>query len=172
MRKIIVLALCASFGLLGGCANQASNPSVSINQTARGVEIQSANSILFDSGKYDIKQGAAPFFDQVATLLKTRTHNNVLIEGYTDNVGDRAFNQELSEMRALMAMKQLVDRGVSKTRIKTVGYGMNHPVADNTTEDGRQQNRRTVILILGEKQANLGQDPLGDLMNNIKNLFH
>jgi outer membrane protein OmpA-like peptidoglycan-associated protein len=171
-KTILALALCTSLGMLAGCAIQNSNQNVSINQTAQGVEIQSSNSILFDTGKYDIKPDAAPFLDQVANLLKNRTQNNVLIDGYTDNVGDREFNQELSKTRALIVMKQLVDRGVQKTRIKAVGYGMSHPIADNSTEAGRQKNRRTNIIILGEKQENLGNDPLGNLLNSIQNLFH
>ncbi|MNG12636.1 Outer membrane porin F precursor [compost metagenome] len=99
----------------------------------------------------------------------------MLIEGHTDGVGGRDFNQDLSELRALSVMKALVDRGVSKTRIKALGYGMSRPLADNATEAGRQMNRRTDIIILGERQENLGQDPFKGMIDSVvsfgKDLF-
>ena len=81
----------------------------------------------------------------------------------------------MSELRALSVMKELVNRGVAKNRIKAVGYGMNRPIASNATASGRQQNRRTEIIILGERKENIG-DPLGDLVNSVvefsKKLFN
>lgn len=155
--------------LLSACAANTPKQDVSINQTSRGVEIRSSNSILFDTGKYEVRAGASAFLDQVSLLLKNKTRNNVLIEGYTDSVGSRELNQELSELRALSVMKALVDRGVSKTRIKAVGHGMNHPIADNGSEAGRRLNRRTEIIILGEKQENLGSSPLGNAFDSVVN---
>lgn len=166
-----LISLCCALALLGGCATQPSNPGYSINQTNRGVEIQSSNTLLFDTGKADIKAQGYAFLDQIAVLLKSKTRNNVMIEGYTDNVGSVQFNQDLSELRALSVMKALVDRGVAKQRIQAVGYGMTHPVASNANEQGRQLNRRTVILILGEKRENLGNNPLGNLLQSIQNIF-
>jgi outer membrane protein OmpA-like peptidoglycan-associated protein len=158
--------------LLSACATpQQQQQGVSVNQTARGVEISSTDSILFDSGKYEIKDSGKVFMDRVAELLKSKTKNNVLIEGHTDNVGRADFNQELSELRALSVAKALVDRGISKTRMKAKGYGPSKPIADNGTEAGRRLNRRTDIIILGEKKENLGKDPFSDLLNKIKGLF-
>ena len=68
-------------------------------------------------------------------------------------------------------VKALVDRGVSKTRMKAIGYGASRPVADNGSEAGRRMNRRTDIIILGEKKENLSTDLLSDLKSRIKNLF-
>jgi len=165
-----LIALACSLSLLAGCATQ-QNDNYSVNQTSRGVEIQSSNTLLFDTGKADIKHDGYAFLDQVATLLQNRTRNNVIIEGYTDNVGGVAFNQDLSELRALSVMKALVDRNVPKQRIKAIGYGMARPVASNSTEEGRQLNRRTVILIVGEKTENLGSNPLGNLLHSLQHLF-
>ena len=64
-------------------------------------------------------------------------------------------------------MKGLVDRGVAKNRIKAVGYGMSRPIADNGSAEGRRLNRRTDIIIVGERQENMGKDPLGDLVKSV-----
>lgn len=162
-----VMALCLAAAVVTGCALPKANQGVSVSQTTRGVEIRSSDSILFDSGQYEVKASARPFLDQVAGLLTSRTRSNVLIEGHTDSVGGRDFNQDLSELRALSVMKALVDRGVPKTRIKALGYGMSRPLADNATEAGRQMNRRTDIIILGERQENLGQDPFKGMIDSV-----
>lgn len=69
---------------------------------------------------------------------------------------------DLSELRALAVMKGLMDRGVPKTRMAYVGYGMSRPIADNSTPEGRMLNRRTEIIILDERKENIGS-PLEDL---------
>jgi outer membrane protein OmpA-like peptidoglycan-associated protein len=158
--------------LLLGCATSTPQD-VSINQTSRGVEIRSTDSILFDTGKYDIKPSGRAFLDRIATMIRTQTKNNIVIEGHTDSVGSNAFNQELSEMRALSVKKALIDRGVNKNRIKAEGYGASHPVADNGSEAGRRLNRRTDIIILGEKKENLsGGRFLQNMLDFSKGLFN
>lgn len=159
-----------ALSLLAGCATPP-QPGVRVSQTARGVEISSTDSILFDTGKYEVNAGGSAFLERIADLLKNKTRSNVVIEGHTDNVGRNDYNQELSELRALSVVKALVDRGVSKTRMKAIGYGASRPVADNGSEAGRRMNRRTDIIILGEKKENLGTDLLSDLKSRIKNLF-
>lgn len=167
--SLIRLVLCSlGIALLAACATPAGNGNdVNISQTSRGVEIRSSDSILFEPGKFEIKPGGAVFLDKVANLLNTRTRNNVIIEGHTDNTGSRQLNQDLSDVRALSVMKGLVDRGVAKNRIKAVGYGMSRPIADNGSAEGRRLNRRTDIIIVGEKQENMGKDPLGDLVKSV-----
>ncbi|HJV07538.1 OmpA family protein [Paludibacterium denitrificans] len=171
--RLIPLLLTAT--LLSACAVQPQQKDITVTQTRRGVEIRSSEKILFDPGKADLKPGGAAFLDKVANILQTKTHRNVVIEGHTDNTGSAELNQDLSELRALSVMKELVNRGVAKNRIKAVGYGMNRPIASNATASGRQQNRRTEIIILGERKENIG-DPLGDLVNSVvefsKKLFN
>lgn len=159
--------------LLNACATASTKTQedYSISQSDRGVVIQSRDSILFDTGKADIKPTATPFLDQVATLLKTKSSASVLIEGHTDSTGSPKLHQPLSELRALRVMKELVDRGVDKSRIKAEGFGMVRPIADNGTDAGRQMNRRTEIILLGEKKENLGENPFGNFMNSVKKIF-
>ena len=173
-RPLMTFTLAAAMtaALVGGCASNAPEPDrgIVVSQTDRGVEITTSDSILFDSGAYQVRGKGAQLLDRVADLLRTRTRNKVLIEGHTDNVGSVEYNNDLSELRALTVMKELVDRGVPKERMSAQGYGMSRPVADNASDSGRRLNRRTVIIILGEKRENLGQNPFGEFMDRLKNL--
>lgn len=173
-HRLLLIALAL---LLGACASPA-NKNVQITQTARGVEIRSSDKILFDSGKADIKPEGSAFLDRVASILKTRTRKPVSIEGHTDNVGPADLNRDLSELRALAVMKGLLDRGVPKARMRYVGYGMSRPIADNSTIEGRQLNRRTEIIILNERKENIGSvlDDLSGVFSGVvqfgKNLLN
>ena len=86
----------------------------------------------------------------VAALLvkfEGETVNSVIVEGHTDDRGDAAYNQHLSEQRAQAVKAELVAQGVDASIIKTVGFGESKPVADNNTRDGRAQNRRVAIKV-------------------------
>jgi outer membrane protein OmpA-like peptidoglycan-associated protein len=71
----------------------------------------------------------------------------VKIGGYTDDVGEEAYNLKLSQDRANSTMQALVALGVAPERMSAEGYGEQHPVADNTTEEGRQRNRRIDLRV-------------------------
>ena len=128
---------------------------ITVTQTPRGVQITSDERVLFDTGKADVKADGAVYVARVATILQTKTSANVAIEGHTDNVGGSALNQQLSARRANSVKEALVKKGVPATRIQTQGFGMSKPVSDNTTPEGRQANRRTDIIVLGETEANI-----------------
>jgi hypothetical protein len=93
--------------------------------------------------------------DNVANFIKERTHKDISVEGHTDNRGDKAYNQRLSEKRAKAVTEALVKRGVPAKRLRVVGYGMERPVASNETPSGQQKNRRVEIFLLGERQESL-----------------
>jgi len=122
-----------------------------IKQVARGVQITGDDKVLFDTGKAEIKPEGLNFVALLAKALNERTKANVLVEGHTDNVGSAAYNQSLSEQRAASIKQALVARGVSEARIQSAGLGFTTPVADNSTPEGRQANRRTDVIVLGEK---------------------
>ena len=67
------------------------------------------------------------------------------IGGYTDNSGDAAANLRLSQARAETVMNELVTMGVARSRIEAEGYGDQHPIADNATQEGRARNRRVAL---------------------------
>lgn len=160
-KKITLSCAFAIFLIISGCATKGNKDSskdkesVTIEQTDRGVEFRASSAVFFDSGKSDLKSGATELLDKIADHLKNKTKNKSLVEGHTDNTGDESINKTLSEVRALTVMKALIDRGVPKSKLDFKGHGSTVPIASNDTADGRQLNRRTTILIIGEKKENL-----------------
>jgi outer membrane protein OmpA-like peptidoglycan-associated protein len=120
---------------------------ISVYKDARGT-ILSMSDILFDKGKATLKQELKVNLAEVAAILKSLlTESNVLIEGHTDNTGSEQLNKTLSENRANGVLNYLVERGVEKQRLSSIGYGMTKPIADNSTKEGQAQNRRVELVI-------------------------
>lgn len=105
-----------------------------------------ALNILFDTGKSTVQNESLPVIDQIYELMKSDLSLKISIEGHTDNSGDAAANKKLSDDRAKAVMNLVVAKGIDKTRISSVGWGQEKPVADNRNEDGRAKNRRVEIV--------------------------
>ncbi len=103
--------------------------------------------IQFETGKDVIKKQSFPILDQVVKAMKENPEYNLEINGHTDNVGDPAKNQVLSEKRAASVRKYLTDKGVESSRMVSHGYGDTQPVADNSTAAGRTKNRRVEFKV-------------------------
>lgn len=101
--------------------------------------------INFESGKSAIKSDSQNIIDELYKMLSNNPTLKIIIEGHTDNVGNMASNKTLSEQRSSSVKTSLVNKGISTDRIKTVGYGQDKPIADNSTEDGKAKNRRVEI---------------------------
>jgi len=117
--------------------------------TERGL-VLTLGDVLFDTGKSTLREGGMSSVDNLATFLGEYPDRMILIEGFTDNTGSVSFNQTLSTQRAAAVKRHLQNRGIAATRIRTVGYGISHPVGDNATAAGRSQNRRVEIVISDE----------------------
>ena len=81
----------------------------------------------------------------VVNFLNNHPDVNVIIEGHTSTTGQPEFNQQLSEKRANNTMQYFISRGISPSRMTTVGYGEQFPIGDNSTDEGRAKSRRVVI---------------------------
>ena len=105
----------------------------------------------FAFGKKDLPEAAKQQIDQVISQLKQDPKNVYIeIEGHTDNVGSAEFNEKLGLERAEAVERYLYDKHqVPLHKMNVISYGMNKPLADNKTKDGRAQNRRVVIRVLG-----------------------
>jgi len=118
------------------------------------LQIELQDSILFSSGRAQPSPQARAIFEDVANLLKGFA-NPVQVEGFTDNVpiSTPAFpsNWELSSARAAAIVKLLAAGGIEPARLSAVGYGEYRPIADNSTEAGRRQNRRVALMIARER---------------------
>lgn len=103
--------------------------------------------IYFDTNKADLKPESGAALGEIATLLQRTESLKVLVVGHTDNAGDLAYNQSLSERRARAVVDALVaNHGVARERLAAVGVGMAAPVASNDSETGRAKNRRVELV--------------------------
>ena len=104
-------------------------------------------SVQFDTGKATLKPESAAILDQVVALLKQDTALKLEVQGHTDNVGAPAANLKLSQDRALSVKDYVVTKGgIAAARLTTAGFGDTKPVAPNTTDEGRAQNRRVELV--------------------------
>lgn len=103
--------------------------------------------IYFDTGSDRIRPESSPTLKEIAAMLKEHGDLALLIEGHTDNVGNAASNQTLSEKRAAAVKATLVaDFGVDADRLETAGLGSTKPSGSNDTPEGRQTNRRVELV--------------------------
>lgn len=112
--------------------------------------------VKFEFDKTRLTVNARTLLDQVADALLARPDIQVQIAGHTDAKGSDAYNQKLSERRAVAVKDYLGARGVDAARMSTVGFGESQPVADNATDDGRELNRRVELSVTG---SNPGAGP-------------
>lgn len=117
--------------------------------TERGT-VLSLQDILFEFDKAELKPGAERTIAQLANFLNNRPELEVMIEGFTDALGEDAYNQTLSLKRAQAVMAALEQHGVPVRRMEAKGLGEEFPVASNDDPSGRQQNRRVEILFANE----------------------
>jgi OmpA-OmpF porin, OOP family len=105
--------------------------------------ISKTRHIYFRSGSAEIDQSeSSPVLKEVAQFTKRCRDVAIRISGHTDTDGGKAFNQKLSERRALAVADALSERGIDAKRMTTIGYGYSRPVADNNTSEGKAENRR------------------------------
>ena len=123
-----------------------SNPApINIVNTARGPSL-TLDDVLFDFEQSTLRPEADSTIVKAAAYLRANPGRNALIEGHTDHTGGTDYNQTLSVARSESIKNALVAKGIRSSRIKTLGMGETQPVADNSTQSGRQANRRVEII--------------------------
>ncbi len=100
----------------------------------------------FDFNKATLKPEGKHILDGAIKTMKDNPNTRISIEGHTDSVGSHAYNMKLSERRAESVKDYLVAGGISASRMTTVGYGETKPIASNSTEEGRAENRRVDLM--------------------------
>ena len=120
------------------------------------VKVTFDSGILFATNKADLNATSKASLTQFAEVLKENRDMDIAIIGHTDNTGSDAVNNPLSKNRAQSVSKFLKSQGVASAQIKTIdGQGSKNPVADNSTAEGRKQNRRVeVYMYASEKMIN------------------
>ncbi|WP_194776822.1 OmpA family protein [Pararhodonellum marinum] len=103
--------------------------------------------ILFETNNTDLKAESMDQINNISEIMRAYPNVKIKIGGYTDNTGDESANVSLSQARADAVMMELRKKGVGASRISAEGYGSQHPVASNDTDENRQKNRRVAIRV-------------------------
>ena len=136
---------------------------VNLEVTRRGLVISLKEAGFFDSGSAVLKPGASAILDNIAQSLD-QYGNAISFEGHTDNIPMRSqnfpSNWELSTARATSLAHLFIEKhGVAPGRLSVTGYGEFRPIAGNSTEEGRKQNRRVDIVLLGATNDAIEEHP-------------
>jgi outer membrane protein OmpA-like peptidoglycan-associated protein len=115
--------------------------------TRRRIVLRGVN---FDFDEASIRPDARVILDEAVATLRAERNIRVSVEGHTDAIGSDEYNQRLSERRARSVADYLASGGIADERLTTEGFGESHPVASNENEDGRAQNRRVELRIIGQ----------------------
>lgn len=127
-------------------------PGATVVREGEGIIVKFDSGILFDVDKTDVKSAAQTNLQNLAASLKKNPMTNILIIGHTDDTGSDTHNMDLSVRRAESVKSYLVNGGVNGSRLSTQGKGESEPIADNSTADGRAQNRRVELVIVANEQ--------------------
>ena len=119
-----------------------------VERIGEGIKITFDSGILFAVDKSDLQAEAQENLANLSVILHKYEDTDILIEGHTDATGTEDYNLELSRRRAQSVANKLSVDLISATRFTIMGYGEIQPIADNTTPEGRQENRRVEIAIM------------------------
>ncbi len=120
---------------------------VSVTRDGDNIILNMPSNITFDFDSYQLKPAFKPTLDSVVLVLNEFESTLITVEGHTDSKGSEAYNQKLSESRALSVSDYLIGKGVKKQRMAAIGKGELEPIADNNTINGRAQNRRVELTL-------------------------
>ena len=166
-HKMIPLCLTVALAL-GGCVwqktfdrehqlneqlqSEVQSDQVQIQQLKDRLRVTVENNILFPSGQASLSKSGRGLLDKLVPTLQSATDHRIEIEGYTDDVpvgkhlrSKYKTNWELSSARAASVVEYLQKKGIDPSRMTAAGHGQYQPTADNSTDIGRAENRRTDI---------------------------
>lgn len=123
-----------------------------VERVGEGIVVNFKDKILFGYDRSDLSSSAQHSMDNLTNVLKEYPDTNIEIQGHTDSKGSENYNMGLSQRRAASVANYLRGNGIDELRIKPIGYGETTPVADNSTDDGRAQNRRVTFLITANQK--------------------
>ena len=111
-----------------------------------GCPLEQTLKVLFDFDSAELRPESITELERVVTFMNDVPFATALIEGHTDSVGSDAYNLKLSDRRAKSVYDYLTSRGVDPARLSSIGHGEAKPIADNATDEGRQLNRRVMLI--------------------------
>ena len=123
-------------------------PGPDISTALKPTKTYTFRNVNFETGKWDLLPPALPELDGLAAFLKENPKVKVEIGGHTDDVGNDAYNQLLSQNRAESVANYMISKGIAPVRLTHKGYGETQPIAPNTSAAGRLQNRRVECKVM------------------------
>lgn len=118
----------------------------------KAIKVTFDSGILFDFNKSSLKPEAKESLNKFAEKMADMSETNINVYGHTDNIGSAEANKKVSDQRAAAVAKYLTQKGIAKERIVADGLSFDFPVADNSTEEGRAQNRRVEIYVSANEE--------------------
>lgn len=121
---------------------------VSVVREGDNISLVMPGNITFDTNSGNVKSSFYDVLNSVAVVLEEFDQTIVAVSGHTDSTGSREYNQQLSEERARSVANYLKSHGIVAARLDIVGFGEDYPIADNSTAEGRAQNRRVELTLI------------------------
>ena len=157
-RKRLISFLSAAVGGATGATigckmdNQAKEieetvPEAIVERVGEGIDVEFNSNNLFGFETSSLSGEAKINLDKLVVILNVYADTNIEVQGYTSDKGTKAYNMSLSKRHVGCVSAYLKSKGIASSRVKTKGFGESIPKYDNTTEDGRSQNRRVELLI-------------------------
>ena len=120
-------------------------PTAEVDRVEEGINMTFGSDLMFAINSSELKQSYKSDLAAAATVFNKYADTNLMIAGHTDDTGNDAINQPLSEQRAQSVKSFLATQGVASSRMKTVGYGSSQPAYPNDTPENQAKNRRVEI---------------------------
>jgi outer membrane protein OmpA-like peptidoglycan-associated protein len=139
-------------------------PGAEVIRTAEGIQVilDEQSDVRFEYDKSDLTAQAKANLDKLVNVFNEYPDTDILVVGFTDSKGSDAYNQGLSERRANSVVAYLKSKGISSSRLSSIGQGESNPRGDNETEAGRAQNRRVEFgITANEKMVEEAQKEAG-----------
>lgn len=129
-------------------------PGAEVVRTEEGINLilDESSKVTFEYNKSSLTLTAKENLDKLVEVFNEYPDTDLLIVGHTDNVGSQNYNKPLSEQRAKSVRDYLVSKGISASRLTSTGKGLDEPIADNSTAEGRAANRRVEIAITANEK--------------------
>jgi len=140
---------------------QMAGTGVEVVRSGDNITLDMPGGVTFAVDKSEINPQFYSVLDKVSTTLVEYDQTVIQIAGHTDSTGSHAYNMKLSEQRAQSVKSYLAGKGVPAQRMQTIGAGPDHPIADNSTPEGRAENRRVEITIVPVTEESLNKAKKG-----------
>lgn len=127
-------------------------PDASVERVGEGIVVELSDKVLFEFGKSDLSDASKRSLDKMVEVFNKYPDTDIEVQGHTDDKGSEEYNQGLSVRRAVTVTDYLNSKGIANSRLNVKGFGELAPKYENTTDDGRAQNRRVEFLVTANEK--------------------